>query len=129
MRTTIQAATAAAALLSLLFSAASAAEVEVRTAADLVKICSIADDDPRADGARGFCYGFLSGTAQYHHALNAGKKGKPLFCLPEHKVTRAEGATLFVAWAKANPQHMGEAPVDALARFAVATWPCKRTKK
>ena len=127
MRTTISAVTAAA-LLSLQCSAAAAAEVEVRTADDLVKICSIADDDPRVDGARGFCYGFLSGAAQYHQAVNAGKKGKPLFCL-EQKVTRADGAKLFVAWAKANPQHMGETPVDALARFAVATWPCKTAKK
>ena len=128
MRTTISAVTAAA-LLSLQCSAAAAAEVEVRTADDLVKICSIADDDPRVDGARGFCYGFLSGAAHYHHAVNSGRKGKSLFCLPQQKVTRAEGAALFVAWAQANPQHMGEAPVDALARFAVATWPCKPAKK
>lgn len=127
MRTKILAAMAAPALLSLSFGAA--AEVEVRTAADLVKICSVTDDDPRVDGARGFCYGFLSGAAHYHHALNAGRKGRPLFCLPEKGVTRAEGATLFVAWAKANPQHMGEAPVDALARFAVTTWPCKKAGK
>jgi hypothetical protein len=127
MRTTILAALAAPALLSLSFGAT--AEVEVRTAADLVNICSVADDDPRVEGARGFCYGFLSGTAQYHQALNAGKKGRPLFCLPEQKVTRAEGTQMFLAWAKANPQHMGERPVDALARFAVATWPCKPAKK
>ena len=129
MRTKILAAAAAATLLSLQLSPASAAEGDVLTAAELVKICSVPDDDPRADGARGFCYGFLSGAAQYHHAVNSGRKGKPLFCLPQQKVTRAEGATLFVAWAQANPQHMGEAPVDALARFAVATWPCKPAKK
>lgn len=120
---------AGAAVLPLQFATATAAEVEVRTATDLVNICSIADDDPRIEGARGFCYGFLSGAAQYHQAANAGKKGKPLFCLPEQKVTRAEGARLFVAWAKSNPQHMGEAPVDALTRFAVATWPCKQAKR
>ena len=129
MRSKFVAAMAATALLSMQFDAVSAAEVEVRTAADLVNICSVADDDPRVEGARGFCYGFLSGAAQYHQAVKAGKKGKPLFCLPEQKVTRAEGASLFVAWAKANPQHMGEAPVDALTRFAVATWPCKQAKK
>ena len=65
---------AAAAVLPLQFATATAAEVEVRTASDLVNICSIADDDARVEGARGFCYGFLSGAAQYHQSVNAGKK-------------------------------------------------------
>ncbi len=117
---------AMAALLPLQIQAAD--EVEVRTAGDLLNICAVADDDPQVEGARAFCYGFLSGTASYHASLNAGKKTKSLYCLPETGVTRAEGAQLFVAWGRANPQYLGEAPVDGLMRFAAATWPCKPAK-
>lgn len=100
-------------------------EVEVRTAGDLLNLCAVADDDPSVEGARGFCYGFLSGAANYHWSLNAGNEAQPLFCLPAEGVSRAEGARRFVAWGRANPNYLNEAPVDGLMRFASATWPCK----
>jgi hypothetical protein len=127
MRKAGLAALAMAALLPLQGQAAN--EVEMRTAQDLVNVCAVADDDPNVEGARAFCYGFLSGTASYHASINAGKKAKPLYCLPEAGVSRAEGARLFVAWGRANPKYLGEAPVDALMRFAAATWPCKTAKR
>jgi hypothetical protein len=129
MHKAVVAALAATAMLSFPPDTVSAAEVELRTAGDLMNVCAVPDDDPRVEGARGFCYGFLSGAAQYHRSVNAGKKGKPLFCPPEPRITRAEAAKLFVAWGRANPQYLGEAPVDALTRFAVATWPCKQAKR
>jgi len=129
MRKAVYAALTAAVLLPLQLGAANAAEAALNTAGDLVDVCAVGDDDPTVDGARGFCYGFLSGAAQYHRSINAGRKGKPLFCPPEPQVTRAEAAKLFVAWGRANPQHMGEAPVDALMRFASATWPCKQVNR
>lgn len=130
MRKTIIAALAAAAVLPFQLQAtATAATLELKTAQDLVDLCAVADNDPNVDGARGFCYGFMSGAGHYHRAVNSGKKSNPLFCLPEPKPTRAEGAKLFVAWARANPQHMGEEPVDALMRFAATTWPCKPAKR
>jgi hypothetical protein len=127
MRKAGLAALAMAALLPLQGQAAN--EVDMRTAQDLVNVCAVADDDPNVEGARAFCYGFLSGTASYHASINAGKKAKPVYCLPEAGVTRAEGARLFVAWGRANPKYLGEAPVDALMRFAAATWPCKPAKR
>jgi len=130
MRKTIIAALAAAAVLPFQLQAtATAATLELKTAQDLVDLCAVADNDPNVDGARGFCYGFMSGAGHYHRAVNSGNKSKPLFCLPEPKPSRAEGAKLFVAWARANPQHMGEEPVDALMRFAATTWPCKPAKR
>jgi hypothetical protein len=127
MRKAGLAALAMAALLPMQVQAAN--EVEMRTAQDLVNVCAVPDDDPNVEGARAFCYGFLSGTASYHASINAGKKAKPLYCLPEGGVSRAEGARLFVAWARANSKHLGEAPVDGLMRFAAATWPCKTAKR
>lgn len=126
MRRAGLAALAVAALLPLQLQAAN--EVQVRTAEDLINICAVPDDHPHVEGARGFCYGFLSGAANYHRAIHAGKKGRPLACPPEGGVTRAEAAQLFVAWGRANPKYLGEAAVDALMRFAAATWPCKPAK-
>ena len=128
MRKAFFAALAATAMLSLQPNAAAAAEVELRTAGDLMDICAVTDNDAHVEGARGFCYGFLSGAANYHRSAHAGKRAKPLFCLPETGVTRADAAKRFVEWGRANPQHMGETPVDGLMRFAAATWPCKKVK-
>lgn len=120
----------AAALLPLPSRAAHSVEdFDLRTAADLVELCDVPDNDPMFEAARGFCYGFLSGAANYHHSVNAGKKSTPLFCPPEPKVSRAEAARLFVSWGRAQPQYLSEPPVDALIRFAVATWPCKQAAR
>lgn len=131
MRKVVIAAIAAAALLPLQSRAASTVEdFDLSTAEDLVGLCAVPDGDPMMEAARGFCYGFLSGAGNYHRALNAGKKAKPLFCLPEKgTITRAEAAKMYVAWATANPQHLKEAPIDNVIRFAVATWPCKQAKR
>ena len=130
MRNVVFAALTAAALLPLPSSAATTVEdFDLRTAEDLVDLCAVPDNDPMVEAARGFCYGFLSGAGSYHRAVNAGKNAHPLFCLPEQKLSRAEGATLFVDWARAHPQSLGETPVDALVRFAVATWPCTQAKR
>ena len=131
MRKAIITAIAAAALLPLQSLAASSVEdFDLRTAEDLVDLCAVPDGDPMVEAARGFCYGFLSGVGSYHRAINAGKKATPLFCLPEKgTLTRAEAAKMYVAWARANPQHMKEVPVDNVIRFAVATWPCKPAKR
>jgi hypothetical protein len=129
MRNAVFAALAAAALLPVLSNAAPTVEdFDLRTAEDLVDLCAVPDGDPMVEAARGFCYGFLSGAGSYHRSVNAGKKAHPLFCLPEQRMSRAEGSKLFVDWARAHPQYLSEAPVDALVRFAVATWPCKQAK-
>jgi hypothetical protein len=77
------------------------------------------------EAAHGFCYGFLSGAGDYHRAINAGENPRPLFCLPAKRPSRVETANSYVAWSRAHPQHLDEAPVDNLIRFAVATWPCQ----
>jgi hypothetical protein len=105
--------------------AASVESFDLRSARDLVDLCAVAADDPMAEAAHGFCYGFLSGAGDYHRAINAGENPRPLFCLPAKRPSRVETANRYVAWSRANPQHLDEAPVDNLIRFAVATWPCQ----
>lgn len=129
MRKVVIAALAAVLLPLQSHAAVSADSFELRNAADLVDLCAIPEGDGMAEASLGFCYGFLSGAASYHRALVAGKNPRPLFCPPQPAVSRAEAAKLFVAWSRTNPQHMSEAPVDALVRFAVATWPCPQAAR
>lgn len=107
------------------FGAASPESFKLRSAQDLVDLCSVSPDDPMAEAAHGFCYGFLSGAGGYHRAITAGKNSRALFCLPAEGVSRVEAANRYVAWSRGHPQHLGEAPVDNVIRFAVATWPCE----
>lgn len=98
----------------------------VRTAADLVELCSAGEGDPLRVAAIHFCEGYVVGVSQYHQAERAGSGGRPLYCLPNPPPTRDDAIRMFVAWARSNPQYMSERPVDALIRFAATTWPCKR---
>ena len=96
-----------------------------RSTQDLVDLCSAPESDPLYQAAIGFCLGFAVGAVDTHLAENAGPKGKRLICLPATGLTRKQGVQMFVTWAKQNPQHMKEPPVDGLYRFLVGRWPCK----
>lgn len=119
---------AAPLLASVTHAAAPEESFNLQSAADLLKLCAVSDDDPMVEAARGFCYGFLSGVGSYHRAINPPGSARPLFCLPKEKVSRVKAAGLYVSWGRAHPQYLGEAPVDSLIRFAMATWPCAQTK-
>lgn len=131
MRKANIAALAAAAILPVqVWAVPSVEDFDLRAAEDLVDLCAVPDNDPMAEAARGFCYGFLSGVNHYHRAVNAGKKARPLYCLPANAaLTRAGVAKMYVDWGTANPQYSKEAPVDNLIRFAVATWPCTQAQR
>jgi Rap1a immunity proteins len=108
-------------------SAATADHFRVRSTADLVEICSTPANDSLYAAAISFCHGYAVGAYQYYQATVAGPKGKPFVCLPPTPPpTRTEGLQMFVAWARENPQHMGEPAVDTLFRWLAATWPCRK---
>jgi hypothetical protein len=107
--------------------AATPDQFRVRSTADLVEICSTPANDPLYPAAMGFCHGFAVGAYQYYHSSVSGPQGKPFVCLPASPPpSRTEGLQMFVAWARENPQHMGEPAVDTLFRWLVATWPCRK---
>lgn len=99
---------------------------DLRNAGDLAELCAAPEDDPIAESARSFCFGFLAGAYQYAFAVYGGKGDRVGVCLPDPRPSRAEAARGFVAWSKTHPQHMQEPAVDALLRFAQATWPCSK---
>jgi hypothetical protein len=105
--------------------AVSVDDFRVRTAQDLLDLCSVGPDDPHAVEAIHFCHGFASGAWNYYEAVHTGPEAEPNFvCLPEPPPTRAEAIAAFVAWAQTNPAYMKEAAVDVLFRYLAQKWPC-----
>ncbi len=98
-------------------------DFQLRTSADLLDICTLGPDDPDSVVAKAFCYGFIEGAAHYDEALADGTKVK-IFCGPD-TLTRGQAVDEFVAFVRANPQYMTEAPVNTIFRALVAKWPCK----
>jgi len=119
---------AAGGLLALAAAGAQAVEpgdFEVRTAQDLVELCSAVPPDPNAVEAIHFCHGFGSGAWNYHEAVHTGPEADPDFvCLPDPAPTRTEALAGFVRWAEQNPQHLQEPAVDALFRYLTESYPC-----
>ena len=97
----------------------------VRTTQDLIDLCSTPSDDPLYKEAIHFCHGYLVGAVHYYLASTSGPGMKSLVCFPEPRVPRTQAVQMFVDWAKAHPQYMGEFPVETEFRFLMETWPCK----
>lgn len=121
-RILISAALAAAPLLASATSLDS--EVfTVRSAQDLVNLCSAKEGDALYPDANLFCIGYIAGAAHYHRELTKGPMIKPIACPPE-TVTRSEAVAIFLNWAKHNPSSMGLPAVEGLLRAAAEKYPC-----
>jgi hypothetical protein len=94
------------------------------TTEDLVTLCTASPDDDMADEAVHFCHGYLVGAFHYYRQMVAGPEMDPFVCLPDPPPSRNEGIAMFISWAQAHPQYMGELPVETLFRFLVETFPC-----
>jgi hypothetical protein len=98
----------------------------LRTAGDLLALCSVSRDDPNKIAAIHFCHGYVLGLDQYGEVTGRVFRHR-LYCPTEEflKLTRDEAIVMFVAWARKNPQHMNETPIDGVIRWLMETWPCE----
>lgn len=101
-------------------------DFELRTTQNLLNLCAVSPDDPRAKEAIQMCEGYMLGAYHFYLATNSGRGDMRLVCMPNPTPSRNEVAAMFVEWAKANSQYMNEAPVDSEFRFMSAKWPCKK---
>jgi hypothetical protein len=104
-------------------------DFQIRSAADLVDLCSATAASEVAKEAIHFCHGFVSGAWQYHQAQAAGPEGRRIVCPPEPPPTRDEAVAMFVAWSKQHPEHMQEPAVEAVFRFLTGKYPCPEPAK
>lgn len=101
-------------------------DFEVKTTQNLINLCTVAPTDLMAAQAIHFCHGYLVGAYHYHSAEASGPGGNPMVCFPDPAPSRSAAIALFVEWAKAHPQFMGEKAVETEFRFLLEKWPCKR---
>jgi hypothetical protein len=107
------------------FGAVTEEDFTLKTTANLLNLCSVAADDPRAREAIHMCHGYLVGALHFYEAEVAGSPGERLVCLPEKRPARDEAIAMFVQWAEVRPLFFLELPVQTEFRFFSETWPCK----
>jgi hypothetical protein len=98
----------------------------MQTTQDLVDVCSVKPGEPLYEAAMGFCFGYGVGAFQYYQAYTGNIAQEAFICAPEPTPPRSDIVHWFLAWARDNPRHLTERPVDGFFRFLQATWPCRR---
>jgi hypothetical protein len=99
-------------------------DFSLRTAADLVDICTLEQSHFDHMAARAFCYGFFEGGTHYDDAMSSSPTHKKIVCDPPG-TTRMETVEVFVSYVRTNPQYASETPIDTIFRALVAKWPCE----
>ena len=115
------------ALIAALAASAHAAHSDyyrVRTAAELIGVCSTQPSEADYATAIAFCHGVLAGAYGYYIASTP--PADRFVCPPDPPPTRSQVAQRFVAWGKSRPELMSEGAIDTLFRYAAEAMPCKR---
>jgi hypothetical protein len=95
---------------------------------DLVELCSDPPSDPMSTAALNFCHGFALGVFRVLDEEAAAERIHRMFCAPNPGPSRTQALADFVAWAKANPEVLGQRPADGLTTYLTKTFPCTHGK-
>jgi hypothetical protein len=98
-------------------------DIKLKSAADLLNVCTVEPTHEHYQAATAFCYGFFEGAIRYHQAIAGPEPRKKLVCAPEG-TTRLQAVDVFVSYLRANPQYATESAIDAIIRALMARWPC-----
>ena len=96
----------------------------VETGQDLLDVCTLDQDHVSHWEAQAFCYGYFQGGTDFHQALVSGERHDQIACPPEGATIR-DAVRLFVDYARAHPEYLGEAPMDLVFRAVAEAWPCR----
>jgi hypothetical protein len=116
----------AAALPGLAHAAVTEDNFQLRTTGDLVSLCGAAPTDAMGTAALNFCQGFGVGVYRVLEEEDKARRPPHLFCMPDPGPTRNEAVASFIAWAKANPDQLAQAPQDGIVAYLIKQYPCKR---
>lgn len=100
-------------------------DFEGKTTQNIINLCTVSPSDPMGKEAINFCHGYLLGAYHYYDAEASGPEGEKMVCFPYPPPTRNTVIRMFIEWAKAHPEFMGEKPVETQFRFLAEEWPCK----
>jgi len=121
------------ALLALLPFAATQAkalsldDMKLETTQNLVDICSVDEAHPDWAPIMTFCVGYIWGAGDFHNAITKSPNVARLICAGDDvDLSVRQVVDIFLVWAEGNPQHMGEPPVEGLARAFVEKFPCEK---
>lgn len=114
--------------LAVLFAGSARAAVtednfQLRTAGDLVTLCSADPSDRYMTAAANFCQGFTVGVFRTLQDEQAALRAK-LFCPTEPLPTRSEAIARFIAWANSRPDVLRQKPEDAILAYLQERFPC-----
>jgi hypothetical protein len=98
-------------------------DFKLRSAGDLVDVCTLESGHADYAVAAAFCYGFFEGATHYDNALTDSSLHSDIVCVPEG-ITRSQAASVIVEYIRENPQYGAEPPIDAVFRALIAEWPC-----
>lgn len=98
-------------------------DFQVKDGTDLLELCSVSTTNANYKEAIHLCHGYMRGAYAVHEAL-APKLGR-VIC-PAKGTTWNDGQVVFVTWAKAHPDRLGEPAVDALAEAWKQRFPCPK---
>ena len=99
----------------------------LRSAQDLLDVCTLESTHPHHEIAVAFCYGFFEGAIHYHKALGDSRLYANLVCAPGG-TTRSEATAVVVEYLQSNPGYRTETPIDASFRALMDKWPCPAQK-
>jgi hypothetical protein len=98
-------------------------DFKLRSATDLVDVCTIETSHPDHAIATAFCYGFFEGAARYDEAISGADWYVDIVCTPAD-ASRSQAVAVFVEYLGDNPQHGSDTPIDTVFRALSAEWPC-----
>ncbi len=117
---------AAAVSTSGVAGAVDASHFEVKSAADLIAVCTTPATDPHYMAAVHFCHGYIVGAYHYYESLVTAPMYQPLFCPDDKQRPRDQFIKDFIIWAKAHPQYDKDLAVHVLFKYMIDRWPCTR---
>ena len=95
----------------------------VRTAEDLVALCSAEPSPGIGEAAVNFCDGYAQGAVSVELERENANPPRRI-CFPNPTPPRRTTLDEFVRWARANPARLGEPPNRALFSFLAERFPC-----
>ena len=115
---------AIALLVPCVAHAATEANFDAKTTADLAQLCSAPPDNGIGTAAVNFCEGYIQGAVTVEMLNLAPLRGPKLFCLPSPPPTRSQTMSDFVGWVQAAPDRATQTATDGLFRFLSERYPC-----